>query len=137
MKVLRITASMDLAKSPRIYHASSSEVFGTPAEVPQSETTAFRPATPYGCAKALATNMAGVYRQDHGLFVCKGILYNHESPRRGENFVTKKIAAGAAAHARGKAGCLELGNLGAERGLGLRAGIRASHDPHAQARNSR
>ena len=108
----------DLAKSPRIYHASSSEVFGTPAEVPQSEMTAFRPATPYGCAKAFATNMAGVYRQAHGLFVCNGILYNHESPRRGENFVTKKIAAGAAAHARGKAGCLELGNLGAERDWG-------------------
>ena len=61
---------------------------------------------------------AGVYRQAHGLFVCNGILYNHESPRRGENFVTKKIAAGAAAHARGKAGCLELGNLGAERDWG-------------------
>ena len=108
----------DLAKSPRIYHASSSEVFGTPAEVPQNETTAFRPATPYGCAKAFATNIASVYRQAHGLFVCNGILYNHESPRRGENFVTKKIAAGAAAHARGNSGCLELGNLSAERDWG-------------------
>jgi len=108
----------DLAKPPRIYHASSSEVFGTPVEVPQNETTAFRPATPYGCAKAFATNIASVYRQAHGLFVCNGILYNHESPRRGENFVTKKIAAGAAAHAKGSTNCLELGNLGSQRDWG-------------------
>lgn len=109
----------DLAKPPRIYHASSSEVFGAPAEVPQNETTAFRPATPYGCAKAFATNIASVYRQAHGLFVCNGLLYNHESPRRGENFVTKKIAAGAALHVQGRAGCLELGNLSAERDWGF------------------
>jgi GDPmannose 4,6-dehydratase len=108
----------DLAKPPRIYHASSSEVFGAPAEVPQNEMTAFRPATPYGCAKAFATNIASVYRQAHGLFVCNGILYNHESPRRGENFVTKKIAAGAAAYARGAGKCLELGNLDAQRDWG-------------------
>lgn len=109
----------DLAKPPRVYHASSSEVFGTPVEAPQNERTAFRPATPYGCAKAFATNIASVYRQAHGLFVCNGILYNHESPRRGENFVTKKIAVGAADHARGGAGCLELGNLNAERDWGF------------------
>lgn len=108
----------DLRKEPRIYHASSSEVFGTPTEVPQNEATAFRPATPYGCAKAFATNIASVYRQAHGLFVCNGLLYNHESPRRGENFVTKKIAAGAAAHATGSSKCLELGNLDSQRDWG-------------------
>lgn len=108
----------DLRRAPRIYHASSSEVFGTPTEVPQNEATAFRPATPYGCAKAFATNIASVYRQAHGLFVCNGILYNHESPRRGENFVTKKIAVGAAAHAKGSTKCLELGNLGSRRDWG-------------------
>ncbi|MBU6181588.1 MAG: GDP-mannose 4,6-dehydratase [Verrucomicrobia bacterium] len=108
----------DLKNPPRIYHASSSEVFGSPSESPQKETTAFRPATPYGCAKAFATNMASVYRRAHGLFVCNGIAYNHESPRRGENFVTCKIAAAAAAHARGRRECLELGNLNAERDWG-------------------
>jgi GDPmannose 4,6-dehydratase len=108
----------DLKKAPRIYHASSSEVFGSPAEFPQNENTAFRPATPYGCAKAFATNLASVYRRAHGLFVCNGICYNHESPRRGENFVTSKIVAAAVAHASGRLECLELGNLNAERDWG-------------------
>jgi GDPmannose 4,6-dehydratase len=108
----------DLKSPPRIYHASSSEVFGSPTEFPQSEMTAFRPATPYGCAKAFATNLATVYRRAHGLFVCNGISYNHESPRRGENFVTSKIAAAAVAHASGRLECLELGNLNAERDWG-------------------
>jgi len=108
----------DLKSPPRIYHASSSEVFGSPTEFPQSETTAFRPATPYGCAKAFATNLATVYRRAHGLFVCNGISYNHESPRRGENFVTSKIAAAAAVHARGCLTYLELGNLNSERDWG-------------------
>jgi GDPmannose 4,6-dehydratase len=108
----------DLAKPPRFYHAASSEVFGAPSEVPQNEETAFRPATPYGCAKAFATNIARVYRQAHGLFICNGILYNHESPRRGENFVTKKIAAAAAAHALGSEELLELGNLSSQRDWG-------------------
>lgn len=108
----------DLPKVPRFYHASSSEVFGAPSEVPQTEGTAFRPATPYGSAKAFATNISSVYRQAHEMFVCNGILYNHESPRRGENFVTKKIAAAAAAHARGGDKCLELGNLGSQRDWG-------------------
>jgi len=108
----------DLKKPPRIYHASSSEVFGSPADFPQNETTAFRPATPYGCAKAFATNLASVYRQAHGLFICNGISYNHESPRRGENFVTSKIATAAAAHARGCRKYLELGNLNSRRDWG-------------------
>lgn len=108
----------DLKKPPRVYHASSSEVFGAPAEFPQNEMTAFRPVTPYGCAKSFATHMAGVYRCAHGLFVCNGIAYNHESPRRGENFVTSKIAAAAAAHAHGRVECLELGNLDSERDWG-------------------
>jgi len=108
----------DLKKAPRVYHASSSEVFGSPVEFPQNENTAFRPATPYGCAKAFATNLASVYRRAHGLFVCNGISYNHESPRRGENFVTSKIAAAAACHARGGLEYLELGNLNSLRDWG-------------------
>jgi GDP-D-mannose dehydratase len=66
------------------------------ADSPQTEQTPFRPASPYGCAKAFATQLARVYRQAYGLFVCNGILYNHESPRRGEHFVTRKIARAAA-----------------------------------------
>src|SRR4029077_6085964 len=76
----------DQPQPVRFYHASSSEIFGNATESPQTETTAMWPASPYGCAKAFATQLARVYRQSYGLFVCNGILYNHESPRRGENF---------------------------------------------------
>ena len=67
---------------PRFYHASTSEIFGNAFEVPQTENTPLRPTSPYGCAKAFATQLARVYREAYGLFVCNGILYNHESPRR-------------------------------------------------------
>jgi GDPmannose 4,6-dehydratase len=100
-----------MAAPPRIYHAASSEVFGSPKESPQTEETAFRPVNPYGCAKAFAANLCRVYREAHGLFVCSGIAYNHESPRRGENFVTRKITAAAARIAAGSSEVLELGNL--------------------------
>jgi GDPmannose 4,6-dehydratase len=69
----------------KFYHASSSEIFGTAVETPQTESTPMMPASPYGCAKAFATQLARVYRQAYGLFVCNGILYNHESPRRGDS----------------------------------------------------
>lgn len=108
----------DQPQPVRFYHASSSEVFGHATESPQTEETAFRPASPYGCAKAFATDLARVYREVHGLFVCNGILYNHESPRRGENFVTRKVARGAALIARGRAHELVLGNLEASRDWG-------------------
>ena len=87
----------DLPTHPRLFHASTSEVFGRPATTPQDETTAFDPVNPYGCAKVFATQMVRVYRQSFHLFACNGILYNHESPRRGENFVTRKICRAAAA----------------------------------------
>jgi GDPmannose 4,6-dehydratase len=103
---------------PRFYHASSSEIFGAAAETPQNENTAFRPTSPYGCAKAFATQIARVYRESYDLFVCNGILYNHESPRRGENFVTRKIARGAARIARGLEKSLTLGNLDGRRDWG-------------------
>ena len=76
--------SRDQPQPLRFYHASSSEIFGAAAESPQTEETPLRPASPYGCAKAFATQLARVYRQAYGLFVCNGILYNHESARRGE-----------------------------------------------------
>jgi len=108
----------DMDNPPRIYHAASSEVFGFPSESPQTEETPFRPANPYGCAKAFATNLCRVYREAHGLFVCSGIAYNHESPRRGENFVTRKITAAAARIASGSPEVLELGNLDSARDWG-------------------
>src|SRR5438128_4207599 len=102
----------------RFYHASSSEIFGNATETPQTENTPMWPTSPYGCAKAFATQLARVYRQSYGLFVCNGILYNHESPRRGENFVTRKIARAAARIARGLDVDLALGNLESERDWG-------------------
>ena len=108
----------DLPGSPRCYHASSSEVFGNPAQVPQDEETPFNPASPYGCAKAFATQMVRVYRQAFGLFACNGITYNHESPRRGENFVTRKICRAAAAIKLGHEKELVLGDLTTQRDWG-------------------
>ena len=102
----------------RVYHASSSEIFGRAVEAPQTETTPISPTSPYGCAKAFATELACVYRQAYGLFVCNGILYNHESPRRGEHFVTRKIARAAARIARGLDTELILGNLDSQRDWG-------------------
>lgn len=112
MATLRLLEiARDQPQPLRFYHASSSEIFGNATESPQTENTPMRPTSPYGCAKAFATQLARVYRQSYGLFVCNGILYNHESPRRGENFVTRKIARGVARIARGLDTDLVLGNL--------------------------
>ncbi|MGI8890274.1 MAG: GDP-mannose 4,6-dehydratase [Chthoniobacterales bacterium] len=119
MATLRLLEiSRDQPQPLRFYHASSSEIFGAAAEAPQTEETPFRPANPYGCAKAFATQLALVYRQSYGLFVCNGILYNHDSPRRGENFVTRKIARAAARISRGLDQELVLGNVSARRDWG-------------------
>src|SRR5258708_28946 len=108
----------DQAPSVKFYHASTSEIFGNVIESPQSEETPMRPTSPYGCAKAFATQLARVYRQSYGMFVCNGILYNHESPRRGENFVTRKIARSAARISRGLDVDLVLGSLESKRDWG-------------------
>ena len=105
----------DTASPPRFLHASSSEIFGSPDVSPQTEETAMRPITPYGCAKAFATQMVRIYREQHGLFASNAISYNHESPRRGENFVTRKICRAAAEIKVGKRSHLSLGNLDAHR----------------------
>ena len=116
LRLLEITR--DQAPSVRLYHASTSEIFGNVIESPQAEETAMRPTSPYGCAKAFATSLARVYRKSYGMFVCNGILYNHESPRRGENFVTRKIARSAARISRGLDVDLVLGNLESKRDWG-------------------
>ncbi|MGI8481286.1 MAG: GDP-mannose 4,6-dehydratase, partial [Chthoniobacterales bacterium] len=119
MATLRLLEiARDQSVPVRFYHASSSEIFGSATESPQTETTPFRPTSPYGCAKAFATQLARVYRDSYGLFVCNGIPYNHESPRRGENFVTRKIARTVARIARGLEAELVLGNLESRRDWG-------------------
>ena len=119
MATLRLLEiARDQPQPVKFYHASSSEIFGNATESPQTETTPLRPASPYGCAKAFATQLAQVYRESYGLFVCNGIFYNHESPRRGENFVTRKIARAVARIARGLDHELALGNLESRRDWG-------------------
>jgi GDPmannose 4,6-dehydratase len=108
----------DLPTPPRLFHASSSEVFGNPTQVPQDENTPFTPVNPYGCAKAFATHMVRVYRETYGLYACNGIMFNHESPRRGENFVTRKICRAAAAIKSGRQQELLLGDTSARRDWG-------------------
>jgi len=119
MATLRLLEICRDQRNPlKIYLASTAEVFGDAAEVPQTEETEFRPTSPYGCAKAFATHIARVYRQSYGIFVCNGILYNHESPRRGEAFVTRKISHTVAAIKLGLADKLVLGNTQSRRDWG-------------------
>ena len=103
----------------RYYQASSSEMFGKAQEVPQTERTPFYPRSPYGVAKAYGHWITVNYRESYGLFACSGILFNHESPRRGKEFVTRKITDGAARIARGLARTVALGNLDAKRDWGF------------------
>jgi GDPmannose 4,6-dehydratase len=102
----------------RVFHAASSEIFGAPAAAPQTEETPMRPRNPYGCAKAFAVHLCRVYRDAYGLYVCNGIAYNHESPRRGENFVTRKITMAAARIKLGLQRELTLGSLQERRDWG-------------------
>ena len=103
---------------PRFYQASSSEMFGKAQEIPQKETTPFYPRSPYGCAKVCAFWTTVNYRESYGLFACNGILFNHESPRRGETFVTRKITRAVAHIQAGLQNKLYLGNLDAKRDWG-------------------
>lgn len=103
----------------RFYQASSSELFGAPLDEPQNETTPFQPRNPYGIAKLYAHWMTARYRERHKLFTVSGILYNHESPRRGSGFVTRKITLGAVRIKLGMAKELRLGNLAARRDWGF------------------
>lgn len=103
---------------PRFYQASSSEMYGQVAEIPQRETTPFHPRSPYGCAKVFAYWATVNYRESYNLFACNGILFNHESPRRGETFVTRKITRAVAYIKAGLQRKLYLGNLEAKRDWG-------------------
>jgi GDPmannose 4,6-dehydratase len=107
-----------IGKKVRFYQASSSEMFGKVQEIPQRETTPFYPRSPYGCAKLFAHWLTVNYRESYNLFACSGILFNHESPRRGESFVTRKISLAAGRIKLGKQKGLHLGNLEAKRDWG-------------------
>ena len=116
-RILEAIRTVD--KSIRFCQASSSEMFGDTCNSPQSEETPFRPRTPYGAAKLYAHSMIGIYRQHYGLFGCSAILFNHESPRRGLNFVTRKITHEAAKIKLGFSSKLYLGNLDSYRDWGF------------------
>ena len=117
LKILEAVRHVD--PSIKIYQASSSEMFGDNPEAPQSETTALQPASPYACAKVFAHNICRNYRESYDMHISSGILFNHESPRRGETFVTRKITLAAARIKLGLQKKLYLGNLDAKRDWGF------------------
>jgi GDPmannose 4,6-dehydratase len=116
LKLLEIVR--DLEKQPRLLHVSSSEIYGRPDASPQDEKTPMRAVTPYGIAKTFATQMVSLYRHSYDLFAANAICYNHESPRRGESFVTRKITKAAAAIKLGRQSELFLGSLDGRRDWG-------------------
>jgi len=118
LEAIRIHTQNDMSKV-RFYQASSSEMFGKVHEVPQTETTAFHPRSPYGVAKAFGHYMTVNYRESYGAHACSGILFNHESPRRGPEFVTRKVTRGAARIALGLQAEVVLGNLESRRDWGF------------------
>ncbi len=113
-----LEAIREVGIRPKFYQASSSELFGKATEIPQKETTPFHPRSPYGCAKAYAYYITVNYRESYGLFACNGILFNHESERRGETFVSRKITRAAGRIKHGLQEKLYLGNLDARRDWG-------------------
>lgn len=118
LRVLEAVRTNHLEKRCKIYQASTSELYGKVEEVPQSETTPFHPYSPYAVAKLYGYWIIKEYREAYGMFCCSGILFNHESERRGETFVTRKITLAAARIAQGKQDCLYLGNLDSLRDWG-------------------
>ncbi|MEM1411695.1 MAG: GDP-mannose 4,6-dehydratase [Pseudomonadota bacterium] len=118
LRLLEAIRLLGLEKTTRYYQASSSELYGLVQEVPQRETTPFHPRSPYGVAKLYAYWITVNYREAYGMYACNGILFNHESPRRGETFVTRKITRGLCQLAQGLQDCLYLGNLDARRDWG-------------------
>jgi GDPmannose 4,6-dehydratase len=118
LAVLEAARQLSKRKQVRVYQASSSEMFGDVREIPQTEATPFYPRSPYACAKVFAFHQTVNYREAYNLFACNGILFNHESPRRGETFVTRKITRAATRIKEGLQDKLYLGNLDAKRDWG-------------------
>ncbi len=118
LRLLEAIRFLGLEKKTRFYQASSSELYGLVQEVPQKETTPFHPRSPYAVAKMYAYWIAVNYREAYGMYACNGILFNHESPRRGETFVTRKITRGLANIAQGLEDCLYMGNIDSLRDWG-------------------
>lgn len=118
LRLLEAIRFLDLEKKARFYQASTSELYGLVQEVPQKETTPFYPRSPYAVAKLYSYWITVNYREAYGLYACNGVLFNHESPRRGETFVTRKITRGLANIAQGLEPCLFMGNIDALRDWG-------------------
>src|SRR5688572_8267149 len=118
LRLLEAIRFLGLEKKTRFYQASTSELYGLVQEIPQKETTPFYPRSPYAVAKLYAYWITVNYRESYGMYACNGILFNHESPRRGETFVTRKITRGLANIGQGLEKCLYMGNLDAKRDWG-------------------
>jgi GDPmannose 4,6-dehydratase len=118
LRLLEAIRILGLEKKTRFYQASTSELYGLVQEIPQKETTPFYPRSPYAAAKMYAYWITVNYREAYGMYACNGILFNHESPRRGETFVTRKITRGLANIAQGLESCIHMGNLDALRDWG-------------------
>ncbi len=118
LRLLEAIRSLGLEKKTKFYQASTSELYGLVQETPQKETTPFYPRSPYAVAKLYAYWITVNYRESYGMYACNGILFNHESPRRGETFVTRKITRGLSNIAQGLENCLYLGNMDALRDWG-------------------
>lgn len=118
LRILEAIRILGLEKKTRFYQASTSELYGLVQEIPQKETTPFYPRSPYAVAKMYAYWIVVNYREAYGIYACNGILFNHESPRRGETFVTRKITRGLANISQGLEPCLYIGNLNALRDWG-------------------
>jgi len=118
LRILEAIRILGLEKKTRFYQASTSELYGLVQEIPQKETTPFYPRSPYAVAKMYAYWITVNYREAYGMYACNGILFNHESPRRGETFVTRKITRGLANIAQGLESCLFMGNMDALRDWG-------------------
>src|SRR5580692_1351747 len=133
LEAIRVLSGISASRSPgggqiRFYQASSSEMFGQVRESPQTEQTPFHPRSPYGVAKAYGHHLTQNYRESYGMFAVSGILFNHESPRRGAEFVTRKVSLGVAKIKLGYERQLRLGNLGASRDWGFAGDfVRAMH----------
>ena len=118
LRILEAVRLLGMEDRVRIYQASTSELYGLVQEIPQSETTPFYPRSPYGVAKLYGYWIVKNYRESYGMYACSGILFNHESPRRGETFVTRKITQALSNISVGLQDCLYLGNLNAKRDWG-------------------